>query len=365
MFGYDGTVRDLWKETPEELRPVRCAFCNAMLFRGAVEKIEIKCPKCNALQELQGNGECWIKQKELSRNGLRRISGMKKRTVTDSMGRLVTIPTQPQRVIVLNSSNLSLFLETGGKPIGRGNCEKLPDDLQEKIQSIPSVGLPYKPDLARIVELEPDLVIGMAFPAQQTLAAVLERKGIAMMLQTFTRYADVLEGLRFYGELNGQPDLAAQKIAAMEEHRQELLERTQGQSSPRVLIVWAIQDGLYIALSTSFIGDMVKKLGGVNVADLLAPTEGKPAYAPLDVKGILAIQPDVILVVDHQFDEEKKAGRNVLHDEQWSELRAVQKQCIYSLPFSLFAVNPGARIKEAMDVLIDCMYERKTKMLKG
>ncbi len=30
------------------------------------------------------------------------------------------------------------------------------------------------------------------------------------MLQTFARYADVLEALHFYGELNGELDLAAQ-----------------------------------------------------------------------------------------------------------------------------------------------------------
>ncbi|SFL64690.1 ABC transporter substrate-binding protein [Pelosinus propionicus] len=358
MLGYDGTVQDLWNETPAALRSVRCAFCHSMLFRGAVEKIEIKCSKCGTVQVVQRNGESLIKERDLSRNGLRRISGMQNRMVTDSMGRLVTIPSQPQRVIILNSSNLGLFIETGGEPVGRGTCEILPAALRDKIQDIPTVGLPCKPDLDRILAIKPDLVIGMAFPAHQSLAAVLERKGIPTMLQTFARYADVLEALHFYGELNGKSNVAAQKIAAIEQHRQALIEQTSGQPSPRVLIVWAIADGLYAALSTSFIGDMVKRLGGVNVADLLIPMDEKIAYAPLDYKGILAVQPDVVLVIDHRFDEKANQGIQLLHDSLWQGLHAVQQNYVYSLPFSLFAVNPGAQVEEAMNILADFLYKR-------
>lgn len=359
MLGYDGIVQDLWNERPTELRPVRCAFCHSMLFRGAVEKIEIKCPKCATIQVLQGNGESLIKERELSRNGLRRISGTQNRIVTDSIGRLVTIPSQPKRVIILNSSNLGLYIEAGGQPVGRGTCETLPVGLQDKIKDIPTVGLTYKPDLEKILAMKPDLVIGMAFPVHQSLTAILERKGIPTMLQTFTRYADVLEALRFYGELNGQSDLAAKKIAAIEEHRQALLAQTSGQPLPRVLIVWGIDGGLYAALSTSFIGDMVKRLGGVNVADLLTPMdEKKVAYAPLDYKGILAIQPDVILVIDHRFGGKASDGIQILHEALWQELQAVRQNCVYSLPFSLFAVNPGAQIEEAMNILAGFLYKR-------
>lgn len=359
MFGYDGTVQDLWNETPAALRPVRCVFCHGMLFRGAVEKIEIKCPKCGTVQVVQRNGEALFKERDLSRHGLRRVSGAQNRMATDSMGRLVTIPGQPQRVIILNSSNLGLYVEAGGAPVGRGTCEIVPAALQDKIKHIPTVGLPCKPDLERILAMKPDLVIGMAFPAHQSLAAVLERKGIPTMLQTFARYADVLEALQFYGELNAKSDLAAQKIAAIEDHRQALIAQTSGQPSPRALIVWASADGLYAALSTSFIGDMVKRLGAVNVADLLTPADEKAAYAPLDYKGILAAQPDVVLVIDHRFGEKANQGMQFWHESLWQGLRAVRQNCVYSLPFALFAVNPGAQIEEAMDVLAGFLYKRQ------
>lgn len=61
MLGYDRTVQDSWHGPQTDLRPVRCAFCNSMLFRGAVEKVEIKCSRCGAVQVLQNNGDGWIK----------------------------------------------------------------------------------------------------------------------------------------------------------------------------------------------------------------------------------------------------------------------------------------------------------------
>lgn len=200
-----------------------------MLFRGTVEKIEIKCPKCGAVQVLQHNGDSWIKKRGLSRT---RPDCSQQRMVTDSAGRPVAIPRRPQRVVILNSSNLGLYVAAGGKPVGRGTCDMLPAALKDEMQHLPTVGLPSNPDLERIIAIKPDLVIGMAFPAHQSLAAVLEIKGIPSMLQTFARYSDVLEAIRFYGELNGKQELAAKKITAIERHRQQLLAQTGGRPSP-------------------------------------------------------------------------------------------------------------------------------------
>lgn len=33
-----------------KLPEVRCFWCNRLLFRGIVENVEIKCPRCNAVQ---------------------------------------------------------------------------------------------------------------------------------------------------------------------------------------------------------------------------------------------------------------------------------------------------------------------------
>ena len=355
MIGYDRFVQDVWYEPHKEFRPVRCAFCNGMLFRGVVEKVEIKCSRCGAIQVVQHNGNSCVQKRETPRHLPERSGYVPHRMVTDSAGRLVTIPRHPKRVVILNSSNVGLYLAAGGKPVGRVSSV-LPADLEGELARIPEVGLPTNPDLKSIMALKPDLVIGMAFPVHQSLASVLERKGIPAILQTFDRYADILEALRFYGELNGSQNLAAEKIAAIEQHRLRLLTQIGGQPSPRVLIVWAIDGGVYAALSGSFIGDLVKRLGGVNLFDLLMPKTEKTAYAPLDIEVITEIQPDVILVIDHEFSEKANQGNQTWQHPTWRELNAVRQNRVYQLPYLLFAVNPGARIKKALSILAAFLY---------
>jgi iron complex transport system substrate-binding protein len=305
---------------------------------------------------MQGDGESWISTPGLPKKRFRQHGAAQERMVTDSAGRLVAIPVRPQRVITLNASNLGLYVESGGRLVGRGSGDALPVGVKDEIKSVPTVGLPANPDLKQIMAINPDLVIGMAVPEHQALADVLERKGIPVLLQTVTRYSDVLETLRFFGELSGNPELAARKAAAIESRRQELIAKNSGKTSPKVLIVWAIADGLYTALSNSFIGDLVKRLGGVNVSGLLAPVHAKLAYVPLDIKAVAAVQPDVVLFINHQFGPMHSNVSVTLNDPLWRGLDAVRQNRVYQLPSPLFTVNPGAQIETAMIILSDLLY---------
>lgn len=71
-----------------------------------------------------------------------------------------------------------------------------------------------------------------------------------------------------------------------------------------------------------------------------------------------AAQPDVILVIDHRFGENAIQDIELMHDSLWQGLKAVRQDHVHTLPFSLFAVNPGAQIEEAMDVLAGFLYQR-------
>ena len=137
------------------------------------------------------------------------------------------------------------------------------------------------------------------------------------------------------------------------------MEQSVGQPAPRALIVWTAANDLYTALPTSFIGDLVKRLGGVNVSDLLAPVDEKLAYAPLDLEAVARIQPDVVLVINHHagmLGSAVASGLNRAPSPQWQELNAVRQKRVYQLPRPLFAVNPGAQIETALTVLAELLY---------
>lgn len=355
MTGCERVVREFRGDLPS----VRCECCNRLLFRGVVETIEIKCPKCGAVQVLNRGDQSWLKPYGLPKNRRQQNPGVgiARREVTDSAGRLVAVPGRPERVIALNASNLGLYYATGGKVVGRASTEMLPPDIREMVKNIPTVGMPPNPDRERIMAMNPDLVLGMHVPMHLALAAVLEKAGIPVLLQALTHYTDVLETLRLYGELSGNPAQAAGKIQAIENRRKAVLNQHAGQPSPRVLIIWGIADGLYTALSNSFVGDLVKRLGGVNVADVAAPIDANLSYAPVAPEMITGFEPDVILLISHSFHA---AGcdrfRAELNGPAWQSMRAVQQNHVYQLPYQLFAVNPGPQLEEAITVLADYMY---------
>lgn len=45
-------------EKGETLIEIRCRRCNRLLFKGQVEWVEIKCPKCRYCQVVTRTGEC-------------------------------------------------------------------------------------------------------------------------------------------------------------------------------------------------------------------------------------------------------------------------------------------------------------------
>jgi len=357
MIGYG-----IMKGSRENLPAVRCECCNRLLFRGLVDIVEIKCPKCGVVHLLKSREQEGLPAFGLLKKGGRQaelLRGSSVQIATDSVGRLITIPRRPQRVIALNASNLELYYATGGKVIGRALTETLSPSVRDKVRNIPTVGIPPNPNTELIIAMNPDLVLGMNAPRHHELAAVLEKAGIPILLQDLTHYIDVLEALRFYGELSGKPEQANEKIRKIEAKYQDLAEQSSHKQSPKVLILWGTEDGLYTALSNSFIGDLVKRLGGVNVSDPFASVSGNLSYAPFSLEAALRAQPEVVLLITHCFGQEAqdKLRCELLGHPIWQELNAIRKKHVYQLPYRLFTVNPGPQIGEALTILFDFLYE--------
>ena len=85
------------------------------------------------------------------------------RTITDAMGREVTFPAAPQRVVVLSEIDLDSLLALGivpvGAPNGRGQTT-LPSYMLPLIEGkTTAIGPLGEPNLETIVALDPDLIV--------------------------------------------------------------------------------------------------------------------------------------------------------------------------------------------------------------
>jgi iron complex transport system substrate-binding protein len=283
--------------------------------------------------------------------------------VTDSSGRQVEIPRQPQRVIVLNASNLELFYAVGGRVVGRPSTEALPPAVKAAVQEVPTVGMTPNPNIEQIMALKPDLILGVNMPFHHNLIPVLDNAGIPILLQSLDSYQQIIDTLRFYGELAGQPDQAGVEIAKIQSRYEAIMNSNKNRPVPKVLVVWGSPESFNMATSRSFTGDLLKRLGAVNIADQEDDGSGHMGYVPLSMEYVAKQNPDMILLITHSSDEKtsEKFRNELANHPAWRGLKAVEANQVHRLPYHLFAVNPGTQVGEALTVLAGFLYPEAVK----
>ena len=283
------------------------------------------------------------------------------RVVTDSTGREVTIPEHPKRVVLLNASHLDLYYFAGGADtiVGKPTSEALSDEVKEGTKNATEIGVIHNPSVETILKLQPDLVIGINVPFHQQLIPTLEKANIPVLIQSLDTYEDVINTLQFYGELTGKSDIAQAKIDSIKTGYDKAVARAEGKTSPRTLMIWGTMDSFSMATSKSFAGNLLQRLNGDNIADGIdSVAKDNSGFVPLGMEYIATKDPQAIFVVTHgdvnavKNNLDQNLGQNPL----WQEISAVKNNRVYILPYQLFAVNPGTRIDEALNILADDLY---------
>ncbi len=285
-------------------------------------------------------------------------AGTETRQVTDSTGTEVAIPAHPQRVVILNASNVDLYLAAGGKDTLVGRCESdmFSPETAAAVKDIPSVGMIHSPNREAILAASPDLVIGADVPYNVGLRLMLDKAGIPLYINGVNSYDDVVDTLTFYGELTGRGDAAEASIAKVSAARREALARNQGRKGPKSLILFRTPQGSSAATSNSFSGEMLTLLGGSNPADGLE-AEGS-GYVPLSMEFVIRENPEVVFIIAMGSSEEERLRlpEELKADEVWSGISAVQNDRVHVLPSELFLGNPGVRIADAFEFMASCLY---------
>jgi len=82
-------------------------------------------------------------------------------TIIDGIGRTVTIPPTPERIVSLASSATETLyaLGAGDNVVGRDKYSKYPDE----VTNVPEVGSGSSPNLEMIIGLEPDLLFAWPY----------------------------------------------------------------------------------------------------------------------------------------------------------------------------------------------------------
>lgn len=152
--------------------------------------------------------------------------GSATRTVTDATGTTVDVPAQPESVVTLSELDLDSTLALGVTPVGatagRGQ-DGLPGYLADEADNVPLVGTVTGPQLGKVIQADPDLILAGQVRDEQVLSKLRE---IAPTVVTFRvgddwkdAFASVAAAL---GRTDEQESVMADYQATVETVRGEL-----------------------------------------------------------------------------------------------------------------------------------------------
>src|SRR3989304_87160 len=212
-------------------------------------------------------------------------------TVTDMLGRSVTINAAPKAVAAISPTTVEYVYAVGGTSVTRSTSVQYPQEATSAVDIGPS----YQPNLELVAAQNPDLIIADSV-IQPQLTQSLEALKIPVLYAGAQNFDDVITGLQLVGQVlehQAEAGAAASDLQEALTHIQSLLPA----AKPKVLILNGAPTDFYAAKPESYVGNLVDLLGGQNVA-AGAPDVGRfPGYTQLSLEAILTSAPDVILAI--------------------------------------------------------------------
>ncbi len=255
------------------------------------------------------------------------------RVVTDEMGRKVTVPDHPHRVICLMPSvtDTVFALGAGDDVVGISDYTKYPAAALKK----PSVGDLIKPSIETILSLHPDIVIGYQPKGPLEITDQLERVGIPVFLvshHSVDGIAGILHSVSTIGQALNRTPQADALVRSLQQRVDAVKARTKGLPAPRVFMpIW--YDPITTIGKKAFITEVIEAAGGRSVTDDLSEE-----WPQISMEVVLERAPDALLLV-----RDGKTTLQVLQDRPgWNSMMAVKERRVYYVDDRINFASPVA-----------------------
>ncbi len=267
--------------------------------------------------------------------------------VTDQMGREVTFDAIPERIISLSPSNTEVIfaLGLGDKVVGVTEYCNYPPAAQEK----EIVGGFSTPNMERIVELEPDLVVASTIHDQEV--PIMEELGLKVLVIESATLAELYESMAILAGVTGVQDTGASLINEMQERIKAVqLIVEQVAEEDRVKVYYEVySDPLMSAGRNALINEIISFAGGVNIFGDL-----NESYPQVSAEIVAERQPQVILYPDYHGTADLMV-ETMLARPGWGNIPAIVDNKVYAISDDAFA-RPGPRVVDAIEEAARIFY---------
>lgn len=257
--------------------------------------------------------------------------------ITDSYDRELTLDDEPMKIVSVapNITETIFALGQGGKLIGRTDFCDYPDG----VENIESIGSLMEPNIEKIADLKPDLVIASTHFREDALKKLEELGLKVIVLYGEESFDGVYDLIGKMGEIINTKAQADQLITNMKDRIHEVQNKITDKNRPSVYYVVGFgQFGDFTAGGDTFMSQMIEIAGGENAAK--------------DVKGwqysvekLVEKNPDILVCSIYGNEKEQ-----IMNTNGYKDLTAVTEDRLYEIDKNLLE-RQGPRLAEGMETL--------------
>ena len=271
-------------------------------------------------------------------------------------GEVSVLPKHPRRTIVLLTSLLNLWVESGGAVIAR--CT---GDINVPAEALdaPEVGSFNNPNAEKIIALQPDFVISSDVANFHAIIPILEENRIPYAFFRYVNHHDYVHIRGLFSKINGTEGKFQLDYDQMTRKVNGIIQKCQAYPTPKVLVIFTSSNSVSCELPGSQVGVMLSMLGARNII----PAEGHPKNATrvnFSLERIVELDPDIILLntMGEVATCRERLKKEFESNAAWSSLRAIRNGRFYVLPKKYFLYKPNNEFPTALHYLAGILYPK-------
>ncbi|MBM4415839.1 MAG: ABC transporter substrate-binding protein [Chloroflexi bacterium] len=274
-------------------------------------------------------------------------------TLKDMLGKDVTIPAAPRRIVATSPSAIEILYAAGGKSVARTSTARVPAE----VASLPDIGRAEQLSFEQIVAQRPDLVLADASLQAQVAPQLTATLGnVPVVFVGATKYDDVAAALRLVGRITGTPAVAEAAAKKMDDAKAAAKQAAAGKTAPKALMIIGATNDPYAALPESFVGDLLGLAGGTNIAAGLPANAPFPGYTKLAVERAASSAADIVLTVTLGRPGGPTLADAVKGDAAYAVLPAVKQGRVHNLDVEVYLQSPSPRAADGLASLTKLLF---------
>jgi cobalamin transport system substrate-binding protein len=273
------------------------------------------------------------------------ITSSHAKTAIDQLGRHVTVPENPERIVSLAPSitEIVFALDQGYRLKGVTTYSDFPPEAEK----LPKVGSYVQLDLEKIVALKPDLCIAIKDGNPIAVARRLESLKIPVFAVNPRNLKTVMQTVQEIGGLLNVEERADKLLQSMNRRIQKvksLVAKTAYR--PRVFFQIGVSPIVSVGTHT-FSHELIVLAGGKNLA------QGPIAYPRYSIEQVLALSPEVIIITSMARATVFKQVKDEWN--RWPNMPAVRNHRIFVEDSNLFD-RPTPRLVDGLELMVRLIH---------